>query len=91
MENENDLALLESYAKEMGLYGALTLKDLIESHRRLRELSMRDNDARREELRRGYEAGFKQGEELAIKHNYLSREALRNMTLAELSSILFEE
>lgn len=95
MASENDLSLLEAYAEEMDLYGSLTLKSLIDSHRNLRQMALRDNEARREEMQRGFNAGFnagfKQGEELATEHNYLSREALRCMTLAELSSILFED
>ena len=83
--------MLQEYGREMGLYGALTLKDLIDSHRNLRQMQMRDNEERRAEMQRGFDAGFKQGKEMATKHNYLSREALRGMTLAELSSILYED
>lgn len=91
MASENDLALLETYAKEMDLHGALTLKDLIDAHRNLRAMAMRDNDERRAEMQRGFDAGFKSGEEMATKHHYISRESLRGMTLAELSSILYED
>ena len=91
MENENNLYLLEEYGQEMGLHGALTLKSLIDSHRNLRTLQMRDNEERLSEMQRGFDAGFKQAQEMVTKYHYLSREALRGMTLAELSSILYED
>jgi hypothetical protein len=91
MASDNDLALLETYAKEMGLYGELTLESLIESHRRLRNQALREADERRAEMQRGFDAGFRSGEEIATTHRYISREALRGMTLAQLSEILFED
>ncbi len=84
-------SLLEAYAREMDLHGPLTLETLIDSHRSLRALALRTNEERRAEMQRGFDAGFKSGEEMATKHHYISREALRGMTLAELSNILYED
>ena len=91
MESENYKEMLEAYAKEMDFYGPLTLKDLIDAHRNLRSMAMRSMEERSAEMQRGFDAGYKSGEQIATKHNYLSREALRSMTLAQLSSILFED
>ena len=91
MENENDLAQLQAYGEEMDLHGALTLKDLIASHRHLRSLNLERSVEWQQEVKKGYEAGYSNGKAQAIEYDYLSRETLRGMTLAELSSILAED
>jgi hypothetical protein len=83
--------LLQEYAAEIGLHGTLTLENLIDSHRRLRERAQVSNEKLRQEMKRGFDAGYKNGVEQATKFNYLSREALRNMTLAKLAEILSED
>ena len=87
----SDAELLLAYGQEMDLHGALTLKDLIDSHRRLRAEAMKTNEERQAEVQRGFSAGLEMGKQQALTFHYLSREDLRKMTLADLSSILFED
>lgn len=88
---KSDAELLKDYGREMELHGALTMKDLIDSHRNLRTLARRDHEARLAEMRRAFDTGFESGKQQALTYHYLSREDLRKMTLAELSAILFED
>lgn len=90
MEDENDLAQLEAYGEEMDLHGALTLKSLIDSHRRLRSLNLERSEEWQQQVKKGYEAGYTNGRAQAIEHDFLSRETLQTMTLGQLAEILVE-
>lgn len=91
MASENDLSLLEDYRQEMDLHGALTLESLINSHRHLRTLNLERHQEWQAEVKKGYDAGYTNGRAQAIEYDFLSRDALRSMTLAELAAILHED
>lgn len=84
-------AALEEYSLEMDLINRLTLKDLIASHKRLREAASRDADAIRVEVEKARVNGHEEGKRYALEHDYISRERLKQVTLRELSELLADD
>ena len=76
------------YGKEIGQISDLTVNDLIDSHRRLRELNSRRWKEYQNEQRSGYARGYENGKNIALKCDYLSREDLKAMTITELIETL---
>lgn len=79
---------IEQYSEELGLSEAMTLDDLIESHRRLRQLNAQNHQEWLKVLREAHEKGYRDGEAFALQHGYFSRERLRQMSVAELMEAL---
>lgn len=79
---------LNEYANEIGHYGELTLGSLISSHRRLRELSLKNREEWLEELAKGREIGKKQGLQQVTNGEYISKDELKKMTLQEICEFL---
>ena len=88
-----DKQLLEEYSKEIhgkyyyGTTNNITLVQLIESHRNLRNLNIEWNGAYDEARVKGYNAGY----EWAVKNtaeNTIMLEDLRKMTLQEIANLI---
>ena len=88
-----DEQLLEEYSKEIhgkyyyGTTNNITLVQLIESHRNLRNLNIEWNGAYDEARVKGYNAGY----EWAVKNtaeNTIMLEDLRKMTLQEIANLI---
>ena len=88
-----DEQLLEEYSKEIhgkyyyGTTNNITLVQLIESHRNLRNLNIEWNGAYDEARVKGYNAGY----EWAVKNtaeNTIMLEDLRKMTLQEIANFI---
>ena len=91
-----DEQLLEEYSKEIhgkyyyGTTNNITLVQLIESHRNLRNLNIEWNGAYDEARVKGYNAGY----EWAVKNtaeNTIMLEDLRKMTLQEIANLIGTE
>lgn len=84
----NDEELLAAYAKELELFGTLTLRGLIDSHRHLRAMNVQTEDERRKVMIDAAErARVAAREEVLI----YSHERLRAMTVRELANLLSDE
>ena len=88
MMDDNDIEMLNTYGQEMGLTDGLTLWELIESHRSLRNLNMKRQAAWREALADAHVCGLERGRAQALEHEFVSREKLKTMTLKEISNLL---
>lgn len=81
---------IDRYSEELDLIGKMSITELIDSHRHLREL----NKVRHEDwLAQVHEAkawAAEQARQHALEYNYISRETLRGMTLLQLCEILEE-
>lgn len=66
----------------------LTVDDLIKSHHNLREMSVEFNDDRRRVMAKIAEDGREYIFQYAIQNDYVPREKLKNMTIAELVEFL---
>lgn len=87
----NDLLL--NYSKEIfgdgiGTY-ALTLEELIDSHRALRDLRLQSIEYQRSILKDGFEQGYKQGLQQITKE-FVKLVDLKKMTLQEISELVME-
>ena len=85
-----DEQLLEEYSKEIRFYpttDSITVADLIESHRYIRETNMQRtrlyNDAKVKGYKNGYEFGVKD----AAKNTIMLKD-LRKMTLQEIANLI---
>ena len=85
-----DEQLLEEYSKEIRFYpttDSITVADLIESHRYIRETNMQRtrlyNDAKVKGYKNGYEFGVKHAAE-----NTIMLEDLRKMNLQEIANLI---
>lgn len=83
--------LLAEYSKEIGLSKPISIDMLIESHRRLRALSMRSNEERLAELQKAREFGRAQGFAEVTDGEYIAVKTLRSMTVRELAQRLGTE
>lgn len=79
---------IEQYSEDLGLSQAMTLDELIESHRRLRHINAQNHQEWLDVLRKAQEKGYRDGEAFALEHGYFSRERLRQMSVAELMEAL---
>ena len=79
---------IEQYSEQLGLSEAMTLDELIESHRRLRQLNAQSHQEWLKVLREAREKGYRDGEAFALQHGYFSRERLQQMSVAELMEAL---
>jgi hypothetical protein len=84
------LARLAEYGRELDLHGMISLDDLIYSHRQLRAHYIADRKVWFQELENARAAGRAQGLEQVTQGEYISVEALRKMTVAELASFIGE-
>ena len=88
-----DEQLLEEYTKEMygnNYYSSIdnmTVDELIESHRYLRNLNIEWNGAFREAQKEGYDFGYKNGLR-NVQENTIMLEDLRKMTLQEIANLI---
>jgi hypothetical protein len=78
---------LESYKKELSLE-YFSIDSLIESHRYLREISIKYHDALREERVKAREHAFEYLKTQGEKYNWFSRERLLSMTIQQLVDVL---
>lgn len=81
---------LQLYSAELHLLKPLTLAELINSHRAIREarrlLDKDSNEAFQDARRRA-----KEFQENAISHEYISIEKLKTMTMLEIANLIYEE
>lgn len=89
-EVKTETDLLQEYADEMGI-GNLTLKELIKSHKHLREQNVTRQKAISEGYQFGYGQGIMKGRDYALKHNWISRGELKSIRLMDLMERLGEE
>lgn len=82
------MTTIEEYSKEIGLHRAMTVDELVESHRRLRAVSAQKHEEWLEEIAKGREIGRLQGLEQVTQGEFIAVEDLRNMTMLEISNIL---
>ena len=85
------MEMLNKYGQEIGLTDGLTLAELIESHRTLRELNKKHQDTWLEALVDARQRGLEEGRAMAVQYEFISREKLKGMTLKEISDFLREE
>ena len=91
-----DKQLLEEYSKEIhgkyyyGTTDNITLVQLIESHRTLRNLNLEWHGAFREAQKEGYDFGYKNGLENAVA-NSITLDELRKMTIQDLANLIGDE
>lgn len=86
-ERNMDTKLLEEYGKEISPFGTLTLEQLINSHKYLRSVVMKENKDRQDVINRGIETGVK----LALNYNYIDIRTFFNMPLREIIDKYYEE
>ena len=91
MKMTEDEQLLEEYTKEIhGKYYTtdnMTVDELIESHRHLRNLNIEWNGAFREAQKEGYDFGYKNALR-DVQENTIMLEDLRKMTLQEIANLI---
>jgi hypothetical protein len=80
--------MIAKYSTELGLHTPFTLDTLIDSHRRLRQMMVEDQEARRAAINTAYEKAFEQALEEARQREVFSRERLLEMPLKELVEYL---
>lgn len=84
----NDLQQeLDAYLREQNLPKSITLKTLLNSHKFLREESIRrskETSSQRETMRRLAESSAIQA---ALELGWISKETLRNMTISEFANL----
>ena len=90
MSFDHMLDRLAAYARELDLHGTISLDSLIDSHRTLRAHYVADRKVWLKELENARAAGRAQGLEQVTQGEYISVEALRKMTVAELASFIGE-
>jgi hypothetical protein len=78
------LELLREYAKELGCT-SLTVKELVESHRNIRNDVIKDTKYISAAISQAHKDGFEQGERKKINEN------LKNLTLYQLCPDMFED
>jgi hypothetical protein len=86
-----DIEMLNKYGQEIGLADGLTLTELIESHRTLRELNKKHQATWLEALVAARQQGLEEGRSMAVRYEFISREKLKDMTLKDISDFLREE
>lgn len=84
---------LEEYSKEVygknSSFPAMTLEELIDSHRRLRSLCIEADEYRQQVQNDAYKVGLAQG--LAtIKREYITLSDLKNMSMGEIAELINE-
>jgi hypothetical protein len=89
MTNEQ---LLEEYSKEIhgesgSIFDTMTLVELIQSHRSLRNLNIESNGAFGKARKEGYDLGYKKGLR-SVQENTIMLEDLRKMTLQEITNLI---
>ena len=85
-----DKQLLEEYSKEIQFYpttDSITVADLIESHRYIRETNMQRTRIYGEAKVKGYKNGYEFGVKDAAE-NTIMLEDLRKMTLQEIANLI---
>jgi hypothetical protein len=82
-----DTKLLEEYSKEISPFGTLTLEQLINSHKHLRSVVMKENKDRQDVIDRGIETSVK----LVLNYNYVDIRTFFNMSLREIINKYYEE
>ena len=80
--------LLEQYSKEIGV--DLTIENLIDSHRRLREINSISHKQWLSELEKAREIGIAQAEKIVTERNWININKLKSMTVLELVAFLAE-
>lgn len=84
-------ALLYDYSRELGLINDLTLEDVINAHRHLRELNKRKNAEWLEELDRARKLGYDEGLRLISNSgDYIKASELKEMKVSDLVNILYD-
>lgn len=91
MMDDADVEMLNRYGQELGLTDGLTLWELIESHRSLRDLNVKRQATWLDALADARKRGLERGRARALEHEFVSREKLKAMTIKELSDLLNEE
>lgn len=83
--------LLTEYAKEIGLENCFTLQNLIDSHRRLRDMSKDYRENIQSYYLQAIENGKKLGYQTVLEQEYISVEKLKKMTLIEIVGYIEED
>lgn len=86
--NEDVECKLKEYSESIGRYFVMTLDELIDSHRSLRDFRKQKHSEWLEELNLARERGFNEGKKKALEEDYISREALKSMKLSDLMELL---
>ena len=80
------MKILEDYGKEVGV--DFTLEQLIESHRRLRNMNIENNTERLKELANARKIGMEQGYEAITNEEYIKVSVLKTMSVHEMVDFL---
>ena len=79
------------YGKSMDLHNDPTVELLIESHKNLRKEFQKTNADRIAEIIAARKRATEDARIYALTHEFISREALRKMTVSEMVALLHEE
>lgn len=79
---------LDDYSKSIGLSYAMSLEELIDSHKRLRDAAVTNNKLWREELQKARQRGQKEGYCAVTEGEFISVAVLRDMTVVELIALI---
>ena len=84
------VGLLRSYADELEV-NRVTVGELIDSHRRLREQNRIHQEEWDQVLKDARERGHEEGKRVVMEEDYISRQRRKGMTLREIVEWLNEE
>lgn len=83
------MKILEDYGKEVGV--DFTLEQLIESHRRLRNMNIENSVQRLKELASARKVGMEQGYDMVTNGEYIKISVLKSMSVCEMVDFLKDE
>lgn len=75
---------IEQYSNEIGLKEAMTMEELIQSHRNLRQLNSNKQKDWLDAIEKARNMGFENGKREALEQNFISRKTLKAMTIQQL-------
>ena len=79
---------LKEYSESMSRCFVISLDELIESHRSLREFRKTKHQEWLNILHEARKRGFEEGKQQALEYNYIDREKLKEMTINQLMELL---
>lgn len=82
---------LAEYSQEIGLRETMTLRNLIDSHRTLRNISLKDVKEKMNEVEAARKRAYADAKECATTYDWFSKERLKGLTIGELVQLLYEE
>ncbi|VTU43046.1 MULTISPECIES: hypothetical protein [unclassified Variovorax] len=81
---------LRRYGEEMDLTGALTLQQLIDSHRSLRAAASQSNDERRQVIGDARNRAIEAAKQEVLHGEYVSMQRLSTMTVGEIGRLVHD-